>query len=132
MKLALALIASMFLSMTALANEPVTKIQSFQCHPRGARGNLMVWTEKTVNSHVLTLGVIGEAGVEGIEKFTATRVHLDDIVVFTSKDETLKVAVSNDFDGEFFAGDLTLVKGGIEIVQELACEEFTTTPAGLL
>lgn len=123
MKTLLAAVSSVLLASTALAGEPVTKIAGFQCHPRGLDGNYMIWTERAGETQIVTLGVLGQSGVETIEKFTADRVHLDDLVTFTSKDQTLNIAISNDFDGEFYAGDMILVKNGAEISQELACEE---------
>jgi hypothetical protein len=128
MKLSLALIASMFVSMTASASQPVTKIPSFICHPRGGQGNLMVWTEKAGTKQVITVGKLGASGFEGFEKFTGTRMHLDDIVTVQSNDGLLKVGISNDFDGEFYAGDLTWKKDNREIFQELACEEYSNIP----
>jgi hypothetical protein len=124
MKTLLTLVSTALLTTQALAADPVTKIAGFQCHPRGSEANYMVWTEQAGDKQIVTVGTLGQTGVESIEKFISDRIHLDDIVTFTSKDETLKVAISNDYDGEFFAGDMVFVRNNVEVIQELACEEY--------
>ena len=124
MKTLLSLASTLLLTTQALADDPVTKIAGFQCYPRGVEAKYMIWTEQAGDKQLVTVGTVGQSGIESVEKFISDRIHLDDIVTFTSKDETLKVAISNDFDGEFFAGDMVIVKNNTEVSQELACEEY--------
>lgn len=126
MKTILLVLSGIFAATAAFANDPVTEIESFQCHPRGGSQNYTVWTEITSSGQVVTLGTLGASGVEGIEKFTASRADTNDTVSISSNDKTLSLVISNDFDGEFYAAELSLKKNGGVVNQELACESFVS------
>lgn len=125
MKTVLLVLGSLLASTIAFSQDPVTSIESFQCHPRGATQTFIVWTEKTTAGQIVTVGKLGTSGVESIEKFTAGRLDTDDTVIIHSNDEALSLIIDNQFDGEFYSGELSLKKGDAIVTQELACESHT-------